>query len=751
MKKRALTLLMLATITLAAFSNENVATTQKEVDESLLQLNGTSSISIVHHQTGSRSTLKQKKIEKSIKITKINNNGTFQLDYTFTPKKTIRNSSIEISFNFENWNSENYVFVPAFVYNGNRFPKKKVNYPPLLTEKKDFSITPPEYVTDIFSLDDKEAKIEYLAGNASTPMGGFFNKEKKRGFLFLTTEGNSYGDYSFIIKENREKKSCYFSIIAPKNRESRYIMAKKVKSRDGKNRTAFHSKKPIMVTIRIYSFNAENLKAFYKKFFEVRKDLTEDKKIPTLPYSEAFKLIENKNNRINWNEAGKYYKVGTTDHLYAHWQLGWVGGGILTYPLLMNGTEESKERSLININEILINSPAPSGLLNGIGKNGVYYSDGFADPHPENLVMTRKNGDGLYLYLKQLDLLKLEGKEDLIDKRWEKTLLNLATYFVDCWKTNGTFGQFADAETGEMKVGGSSSAAIVPAALALASKYFNRPLFLDVAKEATAYYYKNFTQKGYTNGGPGEIFQAPDSESSYALFETYAVLYEVTGEKKFLDMAEFGAMEFASWVSSYSYNFPKSCDLGRFGVNSVGSVFANCQNNHGAPATCTASGDALLKLYRATEDEKYIELLQDTAFNMPQYVATKERLFKKAEIGYISERVNTSDWEGSGNIGQTFGMSTWAEISMLLTAIEIPGLYLREDQKKLYIFDNVEASLIEKDGELSIEIKNPSNYDAIISLMVDDKKSISKPLNWHGWKKWKKIEIKAGETLIYTP
>ena len=36
-------------------------------------------------------------------------------------------------------------------------------------------------------------------------------------------------------------------------------------------------------------------------------------------------------------------------------------------------------------------------------------------------------------------------------------------------------------------------------------------------------------QAGVTVGGPGEILKCPDSESAFAMLESFIVLYEVTG------------------------------------------------------------------------------------------------------------------------------------------------------------------------------------------------------------------------------
>lgn len=43
-----------------------------------------------------------------------------------------RQVSLGVNFDFDGWSAQNFVFVPAIVYDGNRFDRKVINYPPLL-------------------------------------------------------------------------------------------------------------------------------------------------------------------------------------------------------------------------------------------------------------------------------------------------------------------------------------------------------------------------------------------------------------------------------------------------------------------------------------------------------------------------------------------------------------------------------------------------------------------------------------------
>ena len=107
-------------------------------------------------------------------------------------------------------------------------------------------------------------------------------------------------------------------------------------------------------------------------------------------------------------------------------------------------------------------------------------------------------------------------------------------------------------------------------------------------------------------------------------------------------------------------------------------MFANIQNKHASPGICTLSGDSILKLYRYTKKEAYLELIKDIAYFIPQCVATDARPIyswstvpEKLTEGFICERVNTSDWQTAQCVGGVFNHSCWPETSLILSFAEL--------------------------------------------------------------------------------
>jgi hypothetical protein len=249
---------------------------------------------------------------------------------------------------------------------------------------------------------------------------------------------------------------------------------------------------------------------------------------------------------------------------------------------------------------------------------------------------------------------------------------------VELYKKYQDFGQFINIETGEIIYGGTTSGASTISALVRAWYYFGDEKYIETARLAGEKYYNNFVARGFTYGGPGEALCAPDSESSYAMVESMVLLYEAEKEEKWLRYAKDSLHLLSSWVMPYSYIFPKGSEFSRLNINTVGSVFANVQNKHSAPGLCTASGDAIYKLYKYTGKKEYLDLLRDIAFFLPQCVSTEERpifSWHKEPIrllsGWMCERVNTSDWEDRERVGGVFDGSCWCETSILLSFSEL--------------------------------------------------------------------------------
>lgn len=682
------------------------------------------------------------------------------LDLTLSFKLTegeLKSSGIAAAFDITNWSPENYILAPAAVYNGNRYRILTVQYPPYIYDLGNKPLDMPVTITNVLHLneDNSPGKIEMLTGSCSTPLLSFYNPRLKRGWIMLTTQGTQFGNSGLIIQEDLSRKRATFVLSAPGVREFRYVMTGFTKSSD--KPADFRSHDEVKLKMRIYNFPAADLQAFYDKVFTIRKELSG----PTVyrnvaPFSAINDIILDHHDKVKYYEDNKYGYICSEpkgDQPYWHLQAGWGGVPAFSFPQVIQLTPE-RLRRITNSFDVLKIMQGKTGLTHGIFMKGEFFGDNFKEKEQNHdIAMVRRNGEMLFFGIQSLELLKMQGKSSSIKTEWEEMFRKQADGIVQIWKNYGQFGQFIDVENGKMDVNGSTAGAVCITALVLASEYFRNPAYGKIAEEAGRYYYKRDLVKGYAGGGPAEILQSQDSESAYDITEAYMTLFEKTGNPEWLKYAKDAAALFATWTVSYDYIFPPGSVMHRIDARATGAVWASIQNAHGAPGMYILSGNFLLRLYRASGDRRYMELLNDIAHNVVQYTTTeKNPVVPKAVPGSVSERVNLSDWEGTENIGGSIpdGDSNMAwGIVTSLTITENPGIYLRFDTGDLFVFDNVEAKVIKRDKENStLSITNPTPYDGRISLFCEDSKMAGTVLDRYAFMKWPKVMVKSGETIV---
>ncbi len=675
--------------------------------------------------------------------------GEFAVSLQFKCLKgSVNNASLSFDVEVNNWSADNYVLMPSAVYNGNRYPAVKMKYMPFFIEPEQLALNSPFLLSDQPRLNPKEGKsrIQLRSGSMAFPSVAYRNADNK-GFWLFTEQGNSLGDYGYGIEEYKNRKKAVLSITTPVVREEYKYFIAQMDARPSDDKPAnFKAGDEVEMKLNMSFFDAPAVQSLYDEMVNIRtQHYPTPEKVNMLPFSAAFKIQEKKFNTENWSDKG-YYKVGTEGNSFFHdWQVGWVGGMIVTLPLLQLGNDQSKERVISNFDWLARKGVSPSGYYYDLVVNnkplGAFPNKALGD----SLHLVRKNADAVYYIYKQFDLMKKTGVT--VKPEWEAMNKTALEAQLKTWKTYGQLGQFVNQETGRLVVGNSTSAGIFAAALCAAYRYTNNPEYLKYAEEIGNYYYKNFIQKGLTCGGPGDAVQSFDSESSYGLLESMTELYETTGKKEWLQRSEEMAKQFASWVVAYDFKFPEKSLFNKLDIRSNGAVYANTQNTHGGPGICTHSGAGLLKLYRATGNPFYMQLLTDIAHTLPQFMSTKDNPWPGFHEGWISERCNMTDWlEGTG---ETFTYSSWAEISLMLSHAELPGVYLNLSNGQIFCIDHVTAKVIKNTkNQLVVEIVNPTKYDASVKLLAENNSKSVKPLLNNASVSWQKVDIKAGKKQI---
>lgn len=669
--------------------------------------------------------------------------NAFDLSFTFRHTGgDAEQAGVAVAFDFGSWNTDNYVLIPASVYNGNRNRTVKKDYCEGLDRSDLYRKDLPQTTAEIQQLSPNLGEVSRLEINTSyttTPAICFFDKRKNEAFFILTEQGTPYGgkvtDNGLIIEENADRTQASLVVSMPgvPEKKPEFIGFSKspyrgITWKDGEERT---------LRMRVYKFKAQDIPAVLDKFMAVRKSVTgQNTPRNLIPFSEVSRLMCINIDKRYYEGDNKFYRPENADWI----SFGWIGGLINTYPMLVMDDAMHRGRVRNTFDFGLKHAQAESGyyymLLNHDGtliERGAY-------AETPGIVLTRMTADVLVWMVKQFELLKAQGHAADIDPEWERRVARLADAFVSTWEKEGQWGNFIDIRTGDIALYNTSSGVSAIGGLALASKYYNEPRYMETAVKAADHYYADFVKYGMTTGGCGDIYQNSDSETAAAFMTSLMTLYELTGKKEWLERSRNLANLCATWTTSFDYVLAPETDLAKLGAKLTGAVWASTQNKHGAPGFCTLSGDPLFRIYRATGDERYASLMYDIAHAHAEGIQPN---------GHITERLTYCDADSKGS-RLDGGKTGWNETNGALMATELPGIYVRTDIDRMFVFDHVTVKVKARDRSgVRLEITNPTRHDASVSVFAENKKEAQKPLGLTYFLGWPKVDVKAGETAEY--
>jgi hypothetical protein len=676
---------------------------------------------------------------------------------TFRARAGAPGECLALTLELGAWSRDSYLLLPGACYAGNRFESRFVVYPPLLTEPADIGPHVPPIVTDIprLNVHTGPSRLEILAADLATPAAAIFLPAARLGLVMLVDPTTSVGRTGLTVSESDDRASARVTVSTPFSYQGKRLPGGAPPARP-EPAPAPGDRAPITLRARVFVFDCVDVSQLCERLFAVRRSLTGPSlRAHTLPFSAAFAAHEARVNR-RWVETPGYFAAGDRDSAYSTWQTGWCGGLAATLPLLAAGAELSRARALRTIAFALDGGQAPSGFFHGLSDGKRWYDDGFtaslpppvggwpprapAYPHARRWHLVRRSADTLTVLVKQLALLDRQQAAGAgpvgpaIDPRWARAARLCADALCGLWRRNRQLGQFVDIETGELVVGGSTSAGLAPAGLALAAGYLKEPRYLEVAKAVAAYYADRYIQIGLTCGGPGDALQCPDSESAAALLESFVTLYEATRDRVWIDRARAAAHLLASWVISYDGTPAGPGCAAADGTRAPGAVLSNAQSRGGLPGYVLLSGDALFRLYRATGEVAWLELLGDTVHNLAQYLrrptlADPDAAFSSSAAPPERDcaRVDTGAWLETQSA--VVPLASLFDAIGLLSYTEVPGIYAQIDRGFVFAFDHVDVRLKERlAGGLVLALHNPTPIEAKVRLFAETAADAAEPL-----------------------
>ena len=594
-----------------------------------------------------------------------------ELMLTFESDKALHNvqmtQTLELALD---WKS--YVIAPGVMYDGNRFLVSPQPYCPYLPTE---GVTPdgPIMQADVPRLcSDTGYRTELAANALAIPAVGVYDPKLELGYLIGVEIYGAWG-VAGVNLVTLPGEPVRVEVCLPVMRKKRYHFCDWIEP-DNEPGMTIEPGKPVSCKIRVITVHASGIPDFIRRLAEYGyAQRGQEARRPVLSFAEAAELIESKLDDYNWREDLGYYKAGMGDAPNSMLQTGWVGGGVTMIAMAMSENPERRRRARRMLDFICRGGLSPSGYFHGLHDGSQWRSFGVKRPGCRSSSLIRRSLECARDVLKMLELLKNRGEP--IEAAWEHAAKSNLDAMVDTATRFGHLGYTVDRDNGDVLWGDSTCGAFGIEPLVRGAAWFHEPAYLETASKLAEYYVTHFLEKGFTCGGVGDALMAVDSESNYALLAGLVHLHAATGEPRHLAWARQAADLFATWVLCYDAQLPPDSPLGKLGIQPRGAVLANSQNQHGAPGICTASGDALLKLYEATGEEHYLRMLEDIAQCIPQMIvrAGQEEVWGKSPPGCVTERLMTMD--GMEPNGHTSHGSTWSEIAALLTARELPPVY----------------------------------------------------------------------------
>ena len=103
--------------------------------------------------------------------------------------------------------------------------------------------------------------------------------------------------------------------------------------------------------------------------------------------------------------------------------------------------------------------------------------------------------------------------------------------------------------------------------------------YLESAKKAFDYYYGEFERLGYTTAGALDTW-CIDKESSMPVLRSALMLYEATGDRRYIDKAENVSHYLSTWLWHYKADYASEEDAARYGYNTFGATSVSTQHHH---------------------------------------------------------------------------------------------------------------------------------------------------------------------------
>lgn len=293
-------------------------------------------------------------------------------------------------------------------------------------------------------------------------------------------------------------------------------------------------------------------------------------------------------------------------HLYGDnkYEIGWCGQhASMATALIQNGLKRQDQKSL-DLGLKVLDTWAK--LMES--DNGLYQVN-----YRKNLREKRSTADtcnlswGAWFMMEAYELLK---NTDTPRPHFLELALKTCDFFVDHYDEENLFGKSWKIKSGRCVDHGGSIGVFVLIPLLKAYKLTGIESYLDMTKEAFEAYVKRDLDKMQCTAGALDTC-CVDKETCWPFLKVALDLYEITGEKHYLETAEYAGYYILSWMMHYETLQGDNNDFKKYGYQTFGGTSVSAQHHHLDPWGGLIAPD-WARLGKLTGDKKWLQRARAT-------------------------------------------------------------------------------------------------------------------------------------------